>query len=191
MGIFMKMGSFGAIFVTMLMIFIIGTGVMGFQQTEYTFVGLQGSAEPVVWDDPDSVRSIAAINKNFSPIAGILCAGYFLHTCSLQIMRSAKYPEKNIRNLFISYSLVFTSYAVVGTFGYIGFVGTYFSNYFVSIQNTKTEGQIDQNCLNMFDYTNIPAFVLRIAIFCLLFSTYPLINHFLSTMILNLFWRNQ
>jgi len=30
LGIFMKMGSFGAIFVTMLMIFIIGTGVMGF-----------------------------------------------------------------------------------------------------------------------------------------------------------------
>ena len=33
LGIFMKMGSFGAIFVTMLMIFIIGTGVMGLTQT--------------------------------------------------------------------------------------------------------------------------------------------------------------
>ena len=43
----------------------------------------------------------------------------------------------------------------------------------------------------MFIYTNIPAFVLRVAIFCCLFSTYPLLNHFLKTILKNLFWRRQ
>jgi hypothetical protein len=43
----------------------------------------------------------------------------------------------------------------------------------------------------MFDYTNIPAFILRIAIFFLLFTTYPLISHFLKNLLKNLFWRNK
>lgn len=43
----------------------------------------------------------------------------------------------------------------------------------------------------MFNYASIPAFVLRISIFLLLFSTYPLVHYFLNTMLLNLFWRNK
>lgn len=46
-------------------------------------------------------------------------------------MRSAKNPENNVRDLFISYVMVFISYAVVGSFGYIGFIGTNFAQYFV------------------------------------------------------------
>lgn len=43
----------------------------------------------------------------------------------------------------------------------------------------------------MFDYTNVPAFILRIAIFFLLFTTYPLISNFLKNLIKNLLWHNQ
>ena len=43
----------------------------------------------------------------------------------------------------------------------------------------------------MFDYTNVPAFILRIAIFCLLFSTYPLISHFLKKLLMKLFWSKK
>jgi solute carrier family 38 (sodium-coupled neutral amino acid transporter), member 9 len=43
----------------------------------------------------------------------------------------------------------------------------------------------------MFEYTNIPAWILRLAIFCCLFSTYPLVNHFLKTILKNLFWKKQ
>lgn len=62
---------------------------------------------------------------------GLMCAGYFLHTCSLSIIRNAKYPEKNIRDVFIGYLMVFVSYAVCGSLGYIGFMGTYFASYYV------------------------------------------------------------
>ena len=134
------------------------------------------------------IRTIVLFNANFAPLAGILCTGYFLHTCSLPIMRSAKYPEKNTRNLFVSYLLVFLSYVIVGCFGYVGFLGTYFRNYYLRILYETHTGQINQDCLNMFNQESVLAFVLRIALFFLLFASYPLFNLYLRTHILNLFW---
>lgn len=74
---------------------------------------------------------------------GILCSGYFLHTCSLSIVRNSKYPEKTNRDIFIGYFMVFLSYAIVGALGYIGFMGTNFSDYFVKENEKNTKGQID------------------------------------------------
>jgi len=72
-------------------------------------------------------------NLNFAPLAGDLCTGYFLHTCALPVLRSSANPEKNNRDLFYGYFLVFISYSVVGLFGYIGFIGYNYSSYFVSV----------------------------------------------------------
>lgn len=118
----------------------------------------------------------------------MLCAGYFIHTCALPIIRSAAEPEKNIRNVFLGYFLVFISYAVVGTMGYIGFIGIKFEHYFLNKPSTANE--IDQNCLNMFPYTNVPAFVLRLLVLGLLMTSYPLVAHFLRSVLMNLFFRN-
>lgn len=96
--------------------------------------------------------------------------GYYLHNCSLPIVRAAKNPEKSHRDVFIGYLLVFLTYAVLGTLGYIGFTGYKFESY---------KGEIDQNCLNMFNYAEVGAFILRLAIFMLLFSGYPLVHYFL------------
>jgi hypothetical protein len=71
-------------------------------------------------------------NLNFAPLAGDLCTGYFLHTCALPVLRASKNPEKNNRDLFYGYVLVFISYSVVGLFGYIGFMGTNYTDYFNS-----------------------------------------------------------
>ena len=43
----------------------------------------------------------------------------------------------------------------------------------------------------MFAYTDVSAFVLRLAIFFLLFSTYPLVAYFLYDLILRLFFRAE
>ena len=137
--IFIKLVSFGAIFIITLLLFITGIGVYSFSNTIYQF-GPASDNLGTDWVDPLSPRTISLINSNFSPIAGILCAGYFLHTCSVPIMRSAQNPEKNFRDLFISYVMVFISYAVVGSFGYIGFLGTSFSSYFIKELETKTSG---------------------------------------------------
>lgn len=187
LSIFMKIGSFGVFFIVFLMIFIIVVGIVAFGNSSFT-VGTSSESNNVDWASNE--RVIVLFNSNVSPLAGILCAGYFLHTCSLPIVRSSANPEKQIRDVFIGYLLVFISYAVCGSLGYIGFLGFSFSDYFESVESTATAGQIDQNCMNMFDYTNVPAFILRLAIFMLLFSTYPLVHYFLNTILLNLFARN-
>ena len=43
----------------------------------------------------------------------------------------------------------------------------------------------------MFGYTPPTAFVIRFSLFCLLFSTYPLMNLFLRTHLLNLFFQKR
>lgn len=71
---------------------------------------------------------------------GILCSGYFLHTCSLSIVRNSKYPEKTNRDIFLGYFMVFCSYAIVGALGYIGYMGTNFSDYFKSAADKGGSG---------------------------------------------------
>jgi hypothetical protein len=127
---------------------------------------------------------------------GIFGAGYFIHTCSLPIVRSAKNPEKIPRDVFLGYLAVFVSYAVVGSLGYIGFLGVKFSWYFEAAAKPNpppgtTPGAIDGNCLNMYQYNDIGAFFLRFSVFMLLFSTYPLVNFFLKTIIKNIFFRES
>ena len=127
--IFLRFGSFGVIFVILLMIFIIATGVIAFTDTSFS-IGTTEESNATNWAESNK-RILVMFNMNFSPLLGILCTGYFLHTCSLPIVRSSKNPEKISRDMFIGYLLVFISYAVVGTLGYIGFIGTYFKSYFV------------------------------------------------------------
>ena len=136
--IFMRIGSFGVIFVVLLMIFIIATGVIALTDTEFS-IGSTEESNETNWAESNK-RILVMLNVNFPPLLGILCTGYFLHTCALPIVRSSKNPEKVGRDMFIGYLLVFISYIIVGTMGYIGFIGTYFKDYFVKEEGGETAG---------------------------------------------------
>merc|ERR1712232_400141 len=110
----MRIGSFGVIFVVLLMIFIIATGVVAFTDTEFA-IGSTAESNATNWEE--SKRILVMFNINFSPLLGILCTGYFLHTCALPIVRSSRNPDKINRDMFIGYFMVFVSYATVGTLG--------------------------------------------------------------------------
>ena len=69
-------------------------------------------------------------NTDFSPLAGTLGIGYFLHTVSLPIIKNNAKQENNERDVFLGYLLVGLSYISVGIMGSIGFIGTYFNPYF-------------------------------------------------------------
>ena len=133
-----------------------------------------------------SVRTIVLFTANFSPLASILNIGFYLHTCAVPILRNAKKPQNNSRNLFIGYSIVFLSYVLIGSLGYYGMIGSVFTKYFVKEKAGKHAGEINQNCLDMFQYSSGLAFVVRLAIFMLLFSTYPMLNLMIRTHLLNL-----
>lgn len=136
----MKVGSIGVIFVFMLIFFIIYTGFSTFSNTEF-MLGPASESKTTDWSEPQ--RTLTLFNVNFSPMAGIYGLGYFLHTCSLPIVRSAAQPEKSDRDLFLGYLFVFISYIILGSLGYIGFIGFDFASYFENKEGSETDGQID------------------------------------------------
>ena len=77
--------------------------------------------------------------------------------------------------------MVFLSYVFIGGMGYVGFIGVLFHSYFKRVSATAYHGEINQNCLNMFGFVEVESFMVRLAIFMMLFSTYPMLNLFLRT----------
>lgn len=59
---------------------------------------------------------------------GILGGGYYLHNIALPIMKKSANPEKNLRNVFVGYSMVFMSYTICGVMGYFGFSAVKFTS---------------------------------------------------------------
>ena len=136
----MKVGSIGVIFVFMLIIFIVTTGIVAFKNTEF-MIGTAESASATDWSE--NLRTLTLINSNMAPLAGILGLGYFLHTASLPITRSSRNPERADRDMFLGYFFVFLTYVVIGSLGYIGFMGINFTSYFAGKVGTDTAGQLD------------------------------------------------
>ena len=124
LSIFQKLSSFGVMFVLFLICFIIYIGIMSFTDTNFVIGSSMDAFNMTIQQWNESTRYIVLVNKNFSPLAGLLCVGYFLHTCSLSIVRTAKEPAKNPRNVFLGYFFVYLSYVLCGALGYFGFMGT-------------------------------------------------------------------
>ena len=159
LGIFVKINTFGVIFILMIIFFIIGVGIYAFTNTDFVFT------QPEL---PDDSSYISLVNSNFGPLMGILGGGYYLHNITLPIIRNSKNPEKNARDVFIGYFMVFCSYTICGILGYFGFSGTYFTE-------DPTNQDIKSNCLLMFKSTNIFAIVIRCCVFCQLLAAMCLI----------------
>ena len=66
---------------------------------------------------------------------------------------------------------MFLTYCIVGVLGYIGFVG-------VKHKDFLKDGKITSNFLQMFDYTDPAAILVRFLLFIQLTCAYPLVNHF-------------
>lgn len=109
-GLFVKLSSNGVIFVFTLLFFIIGMGIYCFTNTHY-----------VLYQTTQNESEINLFSQNYPPLLGILGGGYFLHVITLPIIKNAKKPEDNAKNVFIGYFLTFLSYTLCGIFGYFGF----------------------------------------------------------------------
>jgi hypothetical protein len=162
LSVFVKISTFGVIFIFMIIAFIIGIGIYSFTNTNYVFT------EPPVTDHDSSW--IKLFSGNFAPLMGILGGGYYLHNITLPIVRNSAKPENNVRDVFLGYFLVYLSYSVCGVMGYFGFSGTYFTE-------TLGEKEIKSNCLLMLPSTNILATIIRFCTFgqllaamCLMFA---------------------
>ena len=138
-----------------------------------------------------SLRTITLVSNNYAPAAGIFCAGYFLHVIGVPILRNARQPENNKRDLFLGYFFVFISYIIIGGLGYIGFIGYTFQEYFAMMSQTKESGQINQNCMTMFPYQDVMAFIIRLSIFLMILSGFPMLHYFVGKLIEELLFRGK
>ena len=98
-------------------------------------VGPPTASEETDWDSP--MRTLTLIAPNVGPLAGIFGLGYFLHPVSLPIARCAAVPEKTDRDIFLGYLFVFISYLLLGSLGYLGFIGVDFTSYFQKKEGTE------------------------------------------------------
>ena len=126
-------------------------------------------------------KNIFLFNSNFTPLAGCLGIGYFIHPVSIPIVRNNKDQQHNERDVTYGYALVLISYLIIGTTGYFGFMGSVF-------QGRQQNDPIAQNCITMFSRTNVVAFFMRQIMFSLVFSSFPIINHFFRSGIFKLLY---
>jgi hypothetical protein len=142
LGVFIRLGSLGAIFVTILVIAMLGLGWYSANEEDYVIGTTEESRENII-QNINGKRTIVLFTANFSPLASLLGTGYYLHTCAVPIMRNAKKPEHNSRNLFMGYTIVFICYIIIGGVGYIGFIGPLFSKYYRNFKLTAHSGLIE------------------------------------------------
>jgi len=160
--IYVKINSFGVIFIIIVALFICALGVMSLFNTTYVYDKDKYieylNANPTVEDrEKDYKGFIGLAEGTFPPLMGILGGGFYFHNISLPVIRNSKKPENNCRDVFLGYLMVFIVYILVGTLGYYGFNGEYFKKRDPSVV------EIQQNCLNMFPVDSIIATIIRLA----------------------------
>lgn len=107
------------------MLFIVLVGIYSLTNTNFI---VEPPSVPVIMDKDDNTRVLYLFNTNFSPLAGQLGIGYFLHTVSIPIIKNNEKQENNERDVFFGYLLVAASYILVGVMGYVGFMGFAFTS---------------------------------------------------------------
>jgi hypothetical protein len=114
-----KIVANGFVFISMLILTIIGFGIYSLNET--TFEYNPNPLSKVDYETP--IRPYALFSSGFPSLAGALCVGYFLHPVAIPIMKNNANQKNNSRDLFFAYLLVFSFSCLVGTFGYFGFSG--------------------------------------------------------------------
>ncbi|CAI2365038.1 unnamed protein product [Moneuplotes crassus] len=155
---FIRLNSFGIIFVCFILIYILAYGFYSLSNTTFEISNEESDLE-------GTTRNISLFRNKFNNLAGMMTLGYYIHNVCISIVKENKHPENNTRDVFIGYFLVFLSYSLVGSLGYLGFSGYTFK---ANIRETE-------NLLYMFSATDMLAFVIRIICFCQMFSVYPML----------------
>ena len=80
--------TYGSAFIMALIVFIIGFGFYGIGTTHYVVLPASEPVPCLTSTDSSQHGYIKLFNSDFSPLAGALGIGYFLHTVSLPIVRN-------------------------------------------------------------------------------------------------------
>lgn len=91
--IFIKMSSFGVLFILIQIMFVVVIFFYSISNTKYSFTWIE--SENIV-----EGQNIAMFKSNFQSLTGMLAAGYYLHQLGLPVILDNKNQENNTRDIF-------------------------------------------------------------------------------------------
>ena len=87
--LFVKINSFGVIFIAIIILFICGMGFYAFSNTAFTY-SESNFQDYIIKEEIDPTTSylayIALFQKHFAPLMGILGGGFYFHNISLPVI---------------------------------------------------------------------------------------------------------
>jgi sodium-coupled neutral amino acid transporter 9 len=130
-----------------------------------------------------SLHKTELFELSFGWFSGVLTASFVLHNAIINIMKNQRYPENNIRDLSIGYSLVVITYILVGSIC--------FAAYRSSSLLIGHHGIIPQDFLQLFPRTNIGAIIARFALIIHLLLAFPLLCAIIRIQFFGMLWQSQ
>lgn len=171
-GFIIKLSSFGIYFISILIIFVLYTGISSIINTKFDFDYITNKLN-------SEKRHLKLFGENPALFAGTLSMAYFSHTTVLPVLKSNKNQENNIRDLSLGYYFACFTFSFSGILGYIGFSG----------KNFDTE--FKDNWFLFFDYDNYFILLLRILNVFQLITVFPIIIYVVRFQIFNYFYGND
>ena len=171
-GLLVFYSSFGCYFISILIIYVLYTGVSSIINTEFKFDYIKNK-------DNSNERYLYLFGENPALLAGTLSMGFFCHTAILPILKNNKNQEKNIRDLFLGYIFVGFVYIFCGVLGYIGFSGKEF------------KADFKDNWFMFFDSDNYLILIFRVLNVLQLITAFPILLYIVRFQIFTFFFGNE
>ena len=168
-GFIVKLSSFGIYFISILIIFVLYTGISSIINTKFDFDYITNKLN-------SEKRHLKLFGENPALFAGTLSLAYFSHTTVLPVLKSNKNQENNIRDLSLGYYFACFTFSFSGILGYIGFSGKNF------------DIEFKDNWFLFFDYDNYFILLLRLLNVFQLITVFPIIIYVVRFHIFNYFY---
>ena len=142
---------------------IVGVGVWSFTDTVFKMGSASAAAASLASDD--NTRVLSMWGANFAPLAGVLNMSYYLHTAAVPVIRTTNCPDRKYKDLAGGYIACMVAHLVTGVFGYVGFAGYRFRDYYAGdpALGQPPHTTMDENLDNMFAYDSKRPVALKLA----------------------------
>ena len=171
-GFLIKLSSFGIYFISILIIFVIYTGISSLINTDFSF-------DYIINKPNTNERHLKLFGENPIKFAGALSLGYFCHNTVLPVLQNNKKQENNTRDLFLGYCLVCLTFSSCGILGYIGFSGKEF------------DVDFKDNWFMFFDYDDYYILFFRLLNVIQLITVFPILVYVIRYQIFIFIYDNE
>lgn len=165
-----KISSKGIFLLSFIMLFVLFTGIKSFSNTSFDY--------ETIFNNGHSPSHVSLFGSDPSKLAGAISLGYFTHNIIIPIMKNNENPKNNKRDLFLGYFFAFVTYTSIGIFGYYGFSGSDFSDYYnksIDIPFAQVIIFLIKNWFSFFDQNNRIMLLFRLLSVLQLCSVLPII----------------